>query len=430
MVFPYRPPFSPIPPGAPRLGVMFGGAAPVLDSRLHGGGQSSQWDQGALQRPGPAYSSAAERLRALYPDPNRQSWGQLLGSVMLPALFGKVAGGSWKDAGLYGMGSAAFNYNRQLDDFRTIEAQIAEAGTRLPSEEAGYDLTRAQTDLARVRTLNAWASEGEGDEVHGTFKGNNGNMWIVTRGGQARDTGVPFKPGEFAPTTGQIIDEYTPETGEHAYVWVDRRDPTNRVSIGPKAPPPSIITGQQKAAVAASKLQQGVASAELRVGGVLDMIDRVKPEVGPWTAGLLGSQLAKIPGSPAYDLAQNIKTIVARIGFDELNQMRRESPTGGALGQVALQELEALRASIASLENSQSPGQLRSNLELVRQRYLDTVAALKVAASREAVILQQQQDYGKPRTEAPSEERAPREIVPEAARPPTAGDYLKRQRAR
>jgi hypothetical protein len=49
--------------------------------------------------------------------------------------------------------------------------------------------------------------------------------------------------------------------------------------------------------------------------------------------------------------------------------MRDESPTGGALGQVAVQELEALQASLGSLNTSQSSDQLLRNLERLENQY-------------------------------------------------------------
>ncbi len=49
--------------------------------------------------------------------------------------------------------------------------------------------------------------------------------------------------------------------------------------------------------------------------------------------------------------------------------MRNESKTGGALGQVAVKELERLEAARASLNRAQSPEQLKSNLDNVYQAY-------------------------------------------------------------
>ena len=51
--------------------------------------------------------------------------------------------------------------------------------------------------------------------------------------------------------------------------------------------------------------------------------------------GLIGAGLSLIPGTPAYDTNAQIETVISSIGFDRLQRMRDESPTGGALGQVS-----------------------------------------------------------------------------------------------
>ena len=49
--------------------------------------------------------------------------------------------------------------------------------------------------------------------------------------------------------------------------------------------------------------------------------------------------------------------------------MRDASPTGGALGQVAVQELVALQSTIASLDQDQSPQQLKDALDKIELHY-------------------------------------------------------------
>lgn len=102
---------------------------------------------------------------------------------------------------------------------------------------------------------------------------------------------------------------------------------------------------------------------------VIDTIDDAAESVDWQTAGFAGSIASAVKGTPAYDLKQNVITIKANLGFDALQEMRDNSPTGGALGQVAIQELEALQASVRSLDLGQSPAQLASNLKVVREHY-------------------------------------------------------------
>jgi hypothetical protein len=76
-----------------------------------------------------------------------------------------------------------------------------------------------------------------------------------------------------------------------------------------------------------------------------------------------------VPGTKAYDLDKTVDTIKANLGFSELQAMREASPTGGALGQVAIQELAMLQSTIASLDKGQSPENLKRGLEQVRKHF-------------------------------------------------------------
>lgn len=82
-----------------------------------------------------------------------------------------------------------------------------------------------------------------------------------------------------------------------------------------------------------------------------------------WATGLSGALAKNVPGTPAFRLNNLIKTIKGNIGFDTLQQMRAESPTGGALGQVAVQELEYLQGVLGSLEQAQNAKDIDTILE-------------------------------------------------------------------
>jgi hypothetical protein len=105
------------------------------------------------------------------------------------------------------------------------------------------------------------------------------------------------------------------------------------------------------------------------IDNVMGTLDTARKQIGTFTAGTLGSPLSLLPGTPAKNLAANLETIKANLGFDRLQQMRDASPTGGALGQVAIQELVALQSTIASLDIQQTPAQLRKNLDKIKGHY-------------------------------------------------------------
>lgn len=106
-----------------------------------------------------------------------------------------------------------------------------------------------------------------------------------------------------------------------------------------------------------------------KADNILVFIDSALDKVNGYTTGVIGASTKGIPGSPAYDLAKDIETIKANIGFLELQAMRSASPTGGALGQVAVQELQALQATLGNLDLGQSESQIRSNLQNIKARF-------------------------------------------------------------
>ena len=84
-----------------------------------------------------------------------------------------------------------------------------------------------------------------------------------------------------------------------------------------------------------------------------------------WGSGFGGETLSEVPGSPAADFAAALEPLKAHTAFGGLQEMRNASPTGGALGQVAVKELELLQNNIASLSQKQSPEQMRASLQKI-----------------------------------------------------------------
>lgn len=123
------------------------------------------------------------------------------------------------------------------------------------------------------------------------------------------------------------------------------------------------------------------------VQNVDEVINSVSERVGSFTAGLGGSVLQFVPGTDARDLAADLETIRANVGFDRLQQMRDLSPTGGALGQVSEIENRLLQNSAAALDLTQSPTQLRENLQALQEQRRASFRRTKAAF---------EQDFGVP----------------------------------
>jgi hypothetical protein len=113
------------------------------------------------------------------------------------------------------------------------------------------------------------------------------------------------------------------------------------------------------------KMKQGAVAQADRV---VSKVDEALSKVGMTTTGL-GSAMAAIPGTSARDLRSTLDTIKANLGFAELQAMRDASPTGGALGAIAVQELVALQSTVASLDQAQSQQQLTKSLDQIKTHY-------------------------------------------------------------
>lgn len=77
----------------------------------------------------------------------------------------------------------------------------------------------------------------------------------------------------------------------------------------------------------------------------------------------LSSILPNIPGGASANAQADLDTLKSRSAFGALQEMRTNSPTGGALGQVAVQELQMLKDAEASLQNAQSQPEFEKALK-------------------------------------------------------------------
>lgn len=120
-----------------------------------------------------------------------------------------------------------------------------------------------------------------------------------------------------------------------------------------------------------------------QAASVLGEIAAAKKLTGYGTAGFAGVA-ANLPMTDARKLAGHLETIKANLGFDRLQQMRDMSPTGGALGQVAVQELVALRSTVAMLDQLQSPSDVISALDKIEKHYKKWESTLRQGGASES----------------------------------------------
>lgn len=123
-----------------------------------------------------------------------------------------------------------------------------------------------------------------------------------------------------------------------------------------------------------AKAEQEKELAKRQQGDIVTQdIGRALKLSGSWTTGFPGSRFRAIQGTEAFDLASLLDTIKANVGFERLQQMRSQSPTGGALGPVSDMENKLLQATLGSLDQSQSRAQFEQNLTRLKEVFHDTV---------------------------------------------------------
>jgi hypothetical protein len=134
---------------------------------------------------------------------------------------------------------------------------------------------------------------------------------------------------------------------------------------------PAMQDGQPVETKASREAAKEALQRQSTLAGADNVLKEVKDAKGlvGWNTAGVGGVLANIPATDARNLSAKLSTIKANLGFDRLQQMRAESPTGGALGAVAVQELVALQATVASLDQLQGSAQLGTALDKIETHY-------------------------------------------------------------
>lgn len=125
--------------------------------------------------------------------------------------------------------------------------------------------------------------------------------------------------------------------------------------------------------LAGEKRQRGLEGQKAQANVIIGKVDEALGKVNGWSTGFVGQKLREYGNTDAYDLNSAVGTVKANLGFQELQAMRENSPTGGALGAIAVQELQALQSTIASLDTAQSQDQLKNNLAQIKTHYQNVI---------------------------------------------------------
>ena len=193
---------------------------------------------------------------------------------------------------------------------------------------------------------------------------------------QARIDAVSAKPpvpGRDTPYSQDVADQLANIAGAKEKAKKPTSDEIrNTAKIKEEVKQEAKVTGMRP------KAKASLDSYSSKMDFVTGTIDSALDNVSNWSAQY-GSLLSALPGSDANTLKNELQTIKANIGFQALQEMRANSPTGGALGNVANQELEALQATIGSLDQSQDTDVLRKNLTTLKAQLKSSAMRMKDA---------------------------------------------------
>lgn len=260
-----------------------------------------------------------------------------------------------------------------------IAEQYEAAGMQNVADKVRAANPEAFADPARVSTfVNAVQTAGEDDVAEG--------LRAAERYVDLLDNADPRLADAFAQSQGwkqtTVTEENTPGTGNLSTDTGYVVDENGKRVIDPATglPVVGVLPGSTTARTAAAEAEAAQRANEASVNNILNRgssvmrgLDRSEALATPAAAGFFGQMTGWIGGTPAKDLRAELSTVGANIAFDRLGAMKAESPTGGALGSIAVQELEMLRDTIAALDPNQSPENLRENIQFIRQQYTSMI---------------------------------------------------------
>jgi len=137
-------------------------------------------------------------------------------------------------------------------------------------------------------------------------------------------------------------------------------------------------TAKGKWRASETKLLSTLKSSKARQEVLDTTIEKAKTLLSKWTTSY-GGMLANVPATESKRLSNLLDTIKANVGFSELQSLRDNSPTGGALGQVSEMENRLLQSVLGSLDQVGDMGDLAATLDTVSTQRLSAIQRMEEA---------------------------------------------------
>jgi hypothetical protein len=207
-------------------------------------------------------------------------------------------------------------------------------------------------------------------------KGAKPKTSVISAGGAlVSDTGDvlyerPFKP-EAAPASKGIK---TVEREDGSVSVLDADDG----SLISTLPPPDTTNASQQASL------NLIAQTTSFIQDIDELMDP-----GFTETGFIGGVTATIPGTPAYDREKELLSIRARLGFDQINEMKRLAAESGAsgtgLGQISNIEFMSLQSTIDAIYTGMRGDAQNKALEAIKKHLLNVQQLASGVAPADAI---------------------------------------------
>ena len=157
------------------------------------------------------------------------------------------------------------------------------------------------------------------------------------------------------PVGYQLVEGVTPD-GQPTYQMV------------PVEGSPAYIEEQERRRKQAKKGEGG----DVMATNVLQTAGRARNLTSGWTVGY-GQLLAGLPATDARELKAEVDALQAIASSENLNRMRQESPTGGALGNVSDADIKLLKDKSGALDPMSKPEVFAKQLDEYELLLLQTI---------------------------------------------------------
>jgi len=189
------------------------------------------------------------------------------------------------------------------------------------------------------------------------------------------------------PETGAIIAErgFKPEAGPKKGIKTVTRDDDSIVVLDDQ-------TGEQISVIPPPGKGEGDRDAALNLiaqttSFIQDIDELMDP--GFTETGFIGGVTSAVPGTPAYDREKELLSIRARLGFDQINEMKRLAAESGAsgtgLGQISNIEFMSLQSTIDAIYTGMSGDAQNKALEAIKKHLLNVQKLASGIAPADAI---------------------------------------------